>query len=173
MERAASSQDPDPPAAGLAGARAAGGRRILARRAYTNAPRPHEPQSRCHRRRSREIGQCLRQRLGITPCAFAYPCGRMTPAVIERVAASFACGVAPPIIDPSALPNSHSSFRGWICYYQAPGRLEAWGTSAFKRHLAFIRRRRRAVAAGGVTTGAALDGTANLHAGVLRADAPA
>ena len=36
--------------------------------------------------------ECLRQRLGITPCAFAYPCGRMTPAVIERVAASFAWG---------------------------------------------------------------------------------
>ena len=34
MERAASSQDPDPPAAGLAGARAAGGRRIRSARIH-------------------------------------------------------------------------------------------------------------------------------------------
>lgn len=86
--------------------------------------------------------ECLRQRLGVTPCAFAYPYGRVTPAVIERVAASFSWGCTTdhrpfrPTEQRSVLPRLD------MYYYQAPGRLEGWGNAAFRRHLAFIRQRR-------------------------------
>jgi peptidoglycan/xylan/chitin deacetylase (PgdA/CDA1 family) len=87
--------------------------------------------------------ECLYQRLGVRPSAFAYPYGRVSRLATQRVAALFSWGCT----------TDHRPFSGDeqppvlprldMYYYQAPGRLEAWGTVAFRYHLASIRQRRR------------------------------
>jgi peptidoglycan/xylan/chitin deacetylase (PgdA/CDA1 family) len=87
--------------------------------------------------------ECLYRRLGVRPSAFAYPYGRVSRLAARRVAALFSWGCTtdhrPFNIEeqPSVLPRLD------MYYYQAPGRLEAWGTIAFRCHLASIRQRRR------------------------------
>jgi peptidoglycan/xylan/chitin deacetylase (PgdA/CDA1 family) len=93
-----------------------------------------------------EIGgsaECLQSRIGVAPQAFAYPYGDVSQAASERVSATFSWGCTAehrafgPAEQPALLPRLD------MYYYQAIGRLEAWDTRSFRRHLKFTQQRRR------------------------------
>ena len=86
--------------------------------------------------------ECLRRRFGVAPQAFAYPYGAVTQTASDKVSATFSWGVT----------TEHRPFgvserpalipRLDMYYYRAPGRLEAWQTPSFKRHLMATQQRR-------------------------------
>ncbi|MEP7308834.1 MAG: polysaccharide deacetylase family protein [Acidobacteriota bacterium] len=93
-----------------------------------------------------EIGgsaECLRRRFGVAPQAFAYPYGAVTQAASDKVSETFSWGCTTdhrPFGEserPALIPRLD------MYYYRAPGRLEAWQTPAFKRHLMVTQQRRR------------------------------
>jgi peptidoglycan/xylan/chitin deacetylase (PgdA/CDA1 family) len=87
--------------------------------------------------------ECLRRRFGVKPQAFAYPYGAVTPAVSVKVYETFSWGCT----------TDHRPFgvserpalipRLDMYYYRARGRLEAWQTPSFDRHLMVTQQRRR------------------------------
>ena len=87
--------------------------------------------------------ECLRRRLGVAPQAFAYPYGHVSQAAMNKVSATFAWGCTaehrPFGIQeqPALLPRLD------MYYYQGAGRLEAWDTPSFSRHLMLAQQRRR------------------------------
>ena len=86
--------------------------------------------------------ECLRRRLGVAPQAFAYPYGAVTQAASDKVSETFSWGCT----------TEHRPFgmserpalipRLDMYYYRAAGRLEAWQTASFKRHLMVTQQRR-------------------------------
>jgi len=87
--------------------------------------------------------ECLRRRFGVAPQAFAYPYGAVTPAASDKVSETFSWGCT---TDHRPLGVSeHPALipRLDMYYYRAPGRLEAWQTPSFERHLRVTQQRRR------------------------------
>ncbi|HEX5070060.1 MAG TPA: polysaccharide deacetylase family protein [Vicinamibacterales bacterium] len=93
----------------------------------------------------RELEQCreqIRQRLGIASTHVAYPYGGANDAVVTRARRVYRFGhttdfrTVSETEDPATLPRLD------MYYFQAPGAIEAWGTAAFQRRLAWIRLRR-------------------------------
>jgi peptidoglycan/xylan/chitin deacetylase (PgdA/CDA1 family) len=68
---------------------------------------------------------CLRRRFGVAPQAFAYPYGAVTQAASDGISER-----------PALIPRLD------MYYYRAAGRLEAWQTASFKRHLMVTQQRR-------------------------------
>ena len=88
--------------------------------------------------REREIAGCGRriaEHLGTAPRSFAYPYGRFDEATrtAARTAYARACGTELGLLQPGddllALP------RVDMYYFREEGRLESWGTPAFRRRL--------------------------------------
>lgn len=92
----------------------------------------------------------IQARLGLRPSSFAYPYGDVDERVAAAARQAFARAVTTelalvePACDAWRLPRLDAY------YFRAAGRLEAWGTAAFRRRLAwrgFARRARQAVMA--------------------------
>jgi peptidoglycan/xylan/chitin deacetylase (PgdA/CDA1 family) len=95
--------------------------------------------------------ESLRTRLGQNPRAFAYPYGRYTPRVAERVAKAFAWACTTELRPLRAAENPCLLPRLDLYYFQRPGQLEAWDTPTFRARLELrrgLRRLRSALTAG-------------------------
>lgn len=91
----------------------------------------------------------LRENLGISPGTFAYPYGAISPAAAEIVRRSYAGAVTTELRMVEPADPAHLMPRLDMFYYRDGGRLERWGTAAFRRHLWFrsgLRRARNALA---------------------------
>ena len=79
--------------------------------------------------------ETIERRLGLAPTTFAYPYGAMSADAVRLVRERFAVGVSTelrpvgPADDRAALP------RVDMYYLRGPGRLESWGSPAFRRRL--------------------------------------
>ena len=83
-------------------------------------------------------------RLGTAPATFAYPYGAVSPAVASLVHQTYALAVTTEfrMLKPDDQP--HLLPRLDMYYFREAGRLERWGTPAFRRHLWFRAELRRA-----------------------------
>lgn len=77
----------------------------------------------------------IEKRTGVRPTSFCYPFGRRDERVQAQVARvySHACTTELAVIDPQSPP--HALPRLDVHYYRDAGRLKAWGSGGFKRHL--------------------------------------
>jgi peptidoglycan/xylan/chitin deacetylase (PgdA/CDA1 family) len=88
-------------------------------------------------------GERIAQQLGVVPRSFAYPYGRLDTASREVASTTYAraCGTELRLLhrddDPFVLP------RVDMYYFREQGRLESWGTPAFRRRLWFRAQGRR------------------------------
>ena len=86
----------------------------------------------------------LERHLGRRPTVFAYPFGYVDPRVAAAVGRTYAVGCTTRLqvlhegTEPNLLPRLDTY------YYRKPGRLEAFGSPAFRRHLWLRARARRA-----------------------------
>jgi peptidoglycan/xylan/chitin deacetylase (PgdA/CDA1 family) len=87
--------------------------------------------------------ECLRRRMGVAPQAFAYPYGRVSEAVSAAVAANFAWGCTTEHRPFDTAERRERLPRLDMYYYRSGGRLDAWDTSSFRRHLRMTQQRRR------------------------------
>jgi peptidoglycan/xylan/chitin deacetylase (PgdA/CDA1 family) len=77
----------------------------------------------------------IERALGTRPTQFCYPYGDVDERVAKAAAKVYALACTTELAtlgerdDPLRLPRLDAF------YYRAPGRLEAWGTSSFRRHL--------------------------------------
>jgi peptidoglycan/xylan/chitin deacetylase (PgdA/CDA1 family) len=85
----------------------------------------------------------IRRELGVTPSAFAYPYGAFGAAAEAAAVDAFplVCTTELNALDADAAPTRLPRLD--MFYYREPARLEAWGTPAFRRHLALRRAARR------------------------------
>jgi peptidoglycan/xylan/chitin deacetylase (PgdA/CDA1 family) len=94
-------------------------------------------------------------RTGRTPAAFAYPYGLVDHRVVEAVRRRYVVAVTTELrpVRRGDAPHLLPRLDGY--YFRAAGRLEAWGSASFRRHLwlrASARRVRRAMAVLGSPT---------------------
>ena len=78
--------------------------------------------------------QDLRREVGVSPLAFAYPYGAISSQAASLVKRTFAVGVTTELRMMHLRDQAHLLPRLDMFYYREPGRLERWGTSAFRRH---------------------------------------
>jgi peptidoglycan/xylan/chitin deacetylase (PgdA/CDA1 family) len=96
---------------------------------------------------SEEIEGCaddIERRTGHAPRSFCYPFGSFDERALARVRARYARACTTELDLLRGGEDAHLLPRLDAFYYRAPGRLEAWGTGAFRRHL-WLRRLGRAV----------------------------
>jgi len=96
---------------------------------------------------SDEIEGCamdIEQRTGQAPRSFCYPYGSFDERALARVRARYARACTTELDILRGGEDAHRLPRLDAFYYRAPGRLEAWGTGAFRRHL-WVRRLARGV----------------------------
>ena len=86
----------------------------------------------------------LQKEVGVSPLAFAYPYGAVSPQAASLVKRTFAVGVTTELRMMRAGDQAHLLPRLDMFYYREAGRLERWGTAAFRRHLWFRGELRRA-----------------------------
>ena len=94
-----------------------------------------------------EIEGCaedIEERTGQVPQSFCYPYGSFDAAALARVRAHYARACTTELDHLRGGEDAHRLPRLDAFYYRAPGRLEAWGTGAFRRHL-WVRRLARGV----------------------------
>ena len=84
----------------------------------------------------------LQARLGIHSSHLAYPYGDVDDTVIARAARCFQSGHTTEFRAMTDQDDAMQLPRLDMYYFQAPGSLEAWGTAAFRRRLAWVRARR-------------------------------
>ena len=93
----------------------------------------------------------LSENLGVTPRAFAYPYGAVSSPAAEMARRKFAVAVTTELRMVHPEDQSHLMPRLDMFYYREAGRLERWGTPAFRWHLRLrsgLRRARQALAGG-------------------------
>ncbi len=87
---------------------------------------------------------CIRRETGVEATAFAYPYGALNDVVVQAVHARYQLAVTTEFRllheteDAARLPRLDTY------YFRSPGRLEQWGTPAFRRFIALRGRLRRA-----------------------------
>jgi peptidoglycan/xylan/chitin deacetylase (PgdA/CDA1 family) len=84
----------------------------------------------------------LAVRLGVRPRHLAYPYGDVNDAVVMRAAQWYAGGHTTDFRGIATDDHAMRLPRLDMYYFDAPGRLEAWGQGAFQRRIAWIRARR-------------------------------
>ena len=77
----------------------------------------------------------LREQLGVAARTFAYPYGDVSPAAAAQVQRTFTVGVTTELRTMQPGEAAHLLPRLDMFYLREPGRLERWGTPAFRRHL--------------------------------------
>jgi len=77
----------------------------------------------------------MERELGTRPTSFCYPYGDVDARVADAVRARFerACTTELAVLPP--VPDAHRLPRLDAFYYRPPGRLESFGSGAFRRHL--------------------------------------
>lgn len=83
--------------------------------------------------------QDLEDRIGQTPTSFCYPYGDLDGSSAALVSARYALGCTTRLATLPAAPDPHRLPRLDAFYYQAPGRLEGFGSLGFRAHLALRR----------------------------------
>jgi peptidoglycan/xylan/chitin deacetylase (PgdA/CDA1 family) len=87
----------------------------------------------------REIEQCvseIRQRTGVLPRLFAYPFGRVSPAVAALVECRFSYGLTTDLRWLEQADAAARLPRLDMYYFRRSGSLAEWGTAGFRRYVA-------------------------------------
>jgi peptidoglycan/xylan/chitin deacetylase (PgdA/CDA1 family) len=91
----------------------------------------------------RGSGQCLEERIGRFPAAFAYPFGTYDALAVEAAARTFDVACTTDLRPVETDDDRHRLPRLDAYYLREKGRLEAWGTPGFERYLRFRESLRR------------------------------
>lgn len=83
--------------------------------------------------------QDLEDRIGRTPTSFCYPYGDLDDSSTALVSDRYALACTTRLAILPAAPDPHRLPRLDAFYYQAPGRLESFGSLGFRAHLALRR----------------------------------
>ena len=77
----------------------------------------------------------IERAIGLRPRQFCYPYGACDPRVAEATRAHYAQACTTELAVLGAHDDLHRLPRLDMYYFRAPGRLESWGSAAFRRHL--------------------------------------